>query len=224
MTNQNADTETAPEPTSVAPTEPEKRPGLLRRLYNWVLHWADTRYGTPALAGISFTESSFFPIPPDPLLIALAIGKRERSLWYAFVCTVSSVLGGLLGYWIGASLFDLFGTKIIEFYGAEKLFGDLQEDFKTWGFWAILGAALTPMPYKVFTIAAGACGLNLWTFTIASVVGRGARFFTVALLIRIFGEKIRDFIERRFDLVAILFMIALVGGFVVVKLFFGGDH
>lgn len=217
----------APDPAGSerpAATEPEKKPGLLRRLYNWVLGWADTPYGTPALGVLSFTESSFFPIPPDPLLVALAVGKRERSLWYATVCTVSSVLGGLMGYWIGAALFDMFGTKIIEFYGAEQLFENLKQNFQEWGFWAILGAALTPIPYKVFTIAAGACGLPLGVFTIASVVGRGARFFAVALMIRIFGEKIRNFIERYFDILSILFIVALVGGFILVKYLGGGEH
>ena len=104
-----------------------KRPGIMRRMYDWVLHWADTPYGTPALGGISFMESSFFPVPPDPLMMALAVSKRERSLWYATVCTVASVIGGLFGYWIGATFFDAFGEKIIDFYGKQDAFESLKD-------------------------------------------------------------------------------------------------
>ena len=186
-------------------------------MYDWVVGWADTKYGTPALGGISFAESSFFPIPPDPLLVALCVGKRERSLWYGTVCTVASVLGGLFGYWIGANLFDSIGQPIVDFYGKQEVFDDLQEKFQTYGFLAVLTAALTPVPYKIITITAGVCGVNLWTFTIASVIGRGARFYAEAILIRIFGESIRDFIDRYFDLCAIAFLVLLVLGFVLFK-------
>ena len=192
---------------------------LLRRLYNWVLHWADTPYGTPALATISFAESSFFPIPPDPLLLALTLGRPRRWFTYALVCTSASVLGGLLGYWIGYAAFTAIGDRIIDFYGLQEGIEELQSKFNEWGFAAVLGAALTPIPYKLITITAGTCTLDLSTFVVASVVGRGLRFFVVALLVGLFGEPIRGFIDRYFNLLCLLFFVILILGFVVIRVF-----
>lgn len=198
-----------------APDTPRRGP--LRRLYDWVLGWADTRFGTPALAVLSFIESSFFPIPPDPLLLALAVAKPKRSLTYATVCTIASVAGGLFGYWIGFALFDLIGQRILEFYGLNAHYETVKVRFQEYAFLSILGAAFTPIPYKVFTIAAGSFGLDLLTFTLASALGRGLRFFLEGFLIRWFGPSIRDFIDRYFNLLAIAFFILLIGGFVLVK-------
>ena len=130
----------------------------VRRLYDWVLHWAHTPYGTPALILNSFAESSFFPIPPDVLLIALSVARRKKALFYALICTIASVIGGILGYYIGVALWDAVGEPIIKFYHAEETFNHLREIFRQQSFWAVLIAAITPIPYKVFTIAAGVSG------------------------------------------------------------------
>lgn len=196
---------------------PAPRKGILRRLYQWVLSWADTRYGVPALGLVSFTESSFFPIPPDPLLMALCLGRPRRSIGYATLCTVASVLGGLLGYWIGLAAFDLLGRPIVEFYGKEELYQGLQTKFAEYGFLTILTVALTPIPYKVFTIAAGSFQLDLTTFVLASILGRGLRFYAVGLLIQWFGEPIRIFIDRYFEWLAVLFTVMLIAGFLIIK-------
>lgn len=200
-----------------APDAPPKRPNVVRRLYNWVLHWADTPYGTPALGVLAFTESSFFPIPPDVLLIALAVSKPKRSFRYATVCSVMSVIGGFFGYLIGYALMEAVGNRVLEFYGYTEQFAELQKLFQDQGFLWVLAAALTPIPYKVFTIAAGTVSLNLLTFAAASVLGRSARFFAVAALVRIFGPSIKRTIEKYFNLATVVFMVLLILGFVVIK-------
>ena len=196
---------------------PQKR-SILRRMYDWVLSWANSAYGTVALFLVSFAESSFFPIPPDPLLLALAVGRKERSLFYGAVCTVGSVLGGLFGYWIGAVAMDSVGQWIVDTYSLQGAFDNLQGTFEEYSFLAILAAAVTPIPYKVFTIAAGACALPLTPFVVASVAGRGFRFMLEAVLIFFYGPPIRAFIERYFDRIAWLFLGLLVIGFLVIKL------
>ena len=213
-THANADADT----DASSPTR--KRRGLLRRLYDWMLHWAHTPYGTPALFLIAFAESSFFPIPPDPLLLALAVGRRQRAFFYGLVCTAGSVLGALVGYWIGAALMDTVGQRIIGFYHKEELFESLKNTFQAHDFWAILAAAVTPLPYKVFTIAAGAAELALGTFMLASVVGRGLRFLAEGALVQKFGAPIESFIDRYFGVLSIAFIVLLIGGFVVVEWLF----
>jgi membrane protein YqaA with SNARE-associated domain len=200
-------------------TEPRN---WMRRLYDWVLHWAETPYGVPALAVLAFAESSFFPVPPDALLIALAISVPRRAFYYAFVCTVASVVGGMLGYAIGHYGYDLIGAKIVAFYHGEPVMEQVRLWYDQYGFFGVLIAAITPIPYKVFTIASGVFDFRFDTFLIASVLGRATRFFAVAALIYVFGPAIRRFIDRYFNLLAILFMVLLVGGFVVVKLV--ADH
>lgn len=193
-----------------------RRPGPLRRLYAWVLGWADRPGGAWALFGISFAEASFFPIPPDVLLIPLAIGRPKRSLWFALVCTMGSVLGAIAGYMIGTFLFTSIGERILELYGATEHFAELGTMFNE-NLWLTLGTAgFTPIPFKVFTIAAGAFGVAFLPFVVVSAASRGARFFLVAGLLRVFGEPIRDFIERYFNLLSILFVFLLVGGFLLV--------
>lgn len=201
---------------------------LLRRLYDWVLHWADTPYGAPALFLLSFAEASFFPVPPDPLLIALVLGAQNRAFRFAANCTVASVLGALLGYGIGYFVWwdgpGVFSPVALFFFDnipgfSVSLFRYIQGLFETWNFWIIFTAGFTPIPYKVFTVSGGAFDISLPMFVLASVVSRGARFFLVALLIWKFGGPIKGFIDRHFNWLAILFTVLLVGGFAVIKYF-----
>ncbi len=208
---------------SPPPTETIARPGPVRRLYDWVLHFAHTPYGAPALAIISFCESSFFPLPPDPLLIALGISRPKRALWYGLLCTIASVIGGVFGYMIGVFLFDTVGTRILEFYGLTDSYEALRTNFREAGFFAILIAALTPVPYKVFTIAAGVTRLPLPIFISASLLGRGLRFIAVGWLIGRYGEPVRAFIDRWFHWLAWGFVgLAIIGFFLVSGLLGGG--
>ena len=163
---------------------------MLRRLYNWVLHWADTPYGVSALFVIAFVESSFFPIPPDVLLIALSFAFPKKTFRYAAVCTVGSVLGGLFGWIIGLKFYDLLGVRIIHTLHYEKEFALVQSYYAKNAFLYILLAAFTPIPYKVFTIGAGVCRIPLAILVAASLVGRSGRFFLVAGTIYFFGPRI----------------------------------
>ncbi|RMH68689.1 MAG: DedA family protein [Gemmatimonadetes bacterium] len=190
---------------------------MIRRLYDWVLHWAETPYAVPALFLLAFAESSFFPIPPDVLLIALAVSIPRKSFLYALICTTGSVVGGMLGYGIGLFAYDTIGVQIVEFYHGQAVMAKIQFWYDTYGFWGILVAAITPIPYKVFTIASGVFHFNFLTFVGASIIGRGFRFFFVGGLIFLFGASIRTFIEKYFDILAILFTILLILGFVVLK-------
>lgn len=193
---------------------------MLRGLYDWVLHWAATPYGTWALFLLALSESSFFPIPPDILLIALAVAIPEKSFKYALICSVGSVLGGCLGYLIGWQFMTSIGERIISFYGLNQKVAYIAELYSAYDAWAIGIAGFTPIPYKVFTISAGAFKINFWVFLLASIVSRSARFFLVGGLIYIFGSQIKSFIDRYFDLLAIAFTVLLVAGFIVIKLFF----
>jgi membrane protein YqaA with SNARE-associated domain len=190
---------------------------LLHNLYDWVLHWADTPYGVPALFLLAFAESSFFPIPPDILLIALAIAIPTRAFRYALVCSVGSVLGGMLGYVIGWQFYELVGAPIIAFYGYQEHYGKVAILYQEYGTWAVFIAGLTPIPYKVFTIASGAFYFPFLKFLAASILSRSARFFLVSALIWAFGPKIKGFIDKYFNLLVIAFTVALIGGFLVVK-------
>ncbi len=189
----------------------------LRRLYDWVLHWAETPYGTPALLILAFAESSFFPVPPDVLLIALAVSVPSRAFWYALLCAVGSICGAYLGYGIGYFGWEAIGRPLVEFYHGQETMDWVRLQYETYGFWGVFVAALTPIPYKVFTIASGVFGFDLGTFTLASILGRGLRFFAVGTLIYFFGPPIKALIDRRFNLMAALFTVLLVGGFVVIK-------
>jgi membrane protein YqaA with SNARE-associated domain len=191
--------------------------GPLHRLYHWVLGWADRPGGTWALFGIAFAESSFFPIPPDVLLIPLALGNVRRALWFALVCTAGSVAGAVLGYVIGSSLFASIGQPIIELYHGMDHYNELGQLFEDNLLVTLGTAGFTPIPFKVFTIAAGAFGVSFPAFVAISALSRGARFFLVAGLIRLFGESIRVFIEKYFNLLTIAFVVLLVLGFVAVS-------
>lgn len=193
------------------------RRGPIRRLYDWTLSWADRPGGTIALFLFAVAESSFFPIPPDVLLIAMVIGRRQRALWFAAVTTLGSVLGGVIGYYIGLGLFEQLGRPILEFYQVMDKFEWVGERYRDNLVLALGTAAFTPVPYKVFTIAGGAFAVPLIPFILISIVGRGARFFLVATLIYYFGPPIRRFIDRYFNLLTILFVILLVAGFYIAK-------
>ncbi len=192
---------------------------MLRRLYDWVLSWSDTRYGVPVLAAVSFAESSFFLVPPDPLLMALCLGKPSRSFYYAVVCSVMSVLGGIAGYLIGWGIWELVDEFFLNYIFSEQAFNFVAAKYEQNAFLAVLGAAFTPIPYKVFTIAAGVFKINLLVLVIASAIGRSARFFLEAGLIYAFGSSIKSFIDKYFNLLVTLFFVLLVLGFIVIRYF-----
>jgi membrane protein YqaA with SNARE-associated domain len=171
----------------------------------------------PALFLLSFAESSFFPIPPDVLLMALAISRPRKSFYYAFVCTLASVAGGMLGYLIGVEFIDVVGYKIINFYSLQHEYEVVGKLYEQNAFWAVFTAGLTPIPYKLFTIAAGAFKIDFTVFVLGSIFGRASRFFMVAGLIYFFGPPIRSFIDKYFNIMVVVFTILLIGGFVVIK-------
>jgi membrane protein YqaA with SNARE-associated domain len=193
---------------------------MLRRLYDWVLHWAATPYGTVALFLLAFAESSFFPIPPDVLLIALCVARPQRSLRFALICAIGSILGGCLGYLIGWQFMAQVGHRIVAFYGLSDKVAYIETLYNTYDAWAVGIAGFTPIPYKVFTIAAGMFKINFTVFILASSVSRSARFFLVGGLIYMFGPRIQRFIDRYFDLLAVTFTVLLVGSFVLLKYLF----
>ncbi len=209
---------TTPAPTGSPPIQPARR-GPIRRLYDWVLHWADTPYAVPALFLLAFAESSFFPIPPDVLLIAMCIGQVKRSYRFAFWCAIASVLGGMAGYGIGAFAWDQTHEFFYRWVPGinEHSVGRVRDLYDQYDFWVVFVAAFTPIPYKVITILAGVCSINFPMFVLASAVGRSARFFLVAWLFRHYGPPIKDFIEKRFALVTFAGAALGIGGFVVVK-------
>jgi membrane protein YqaA with SNARE-associated domain len=193
---------------------------MIRRLYDWVIRLAAHRRALPALGVISFLESSVFPIPPDVMLIPMVLANRKKAFTIAAVCTVSSVLGGLLGYAIGYYFFETIGEWVVRTYHMEAGLEAFRAGFDKWGIWIILIKGLTPIPYKLVTIASGAAHFDLFTFVWASIVTRGARFFLVAALLWKFGEPIRAFVEERLTLLTWLFLIALIGGFVAFRYIF----
>lgn len=199
------------------PEVPEKKRGILRRMYDWVLSWADTPYGTPALFLIAFAESSFFPIPPDVLQIALSAGRPKRSFFYAGVTLIGSVIGALFGYLIGYAFWESAKGVFIPYVFSQDAFNSVSELYNGNAFVAILIAATTPIPYKVFTIAGGVCHISIPVLIGASIVGRGARFFLIGAILWFFGPGIRRWIEKYFEILAIAFCILLVGGFVLIK-------
>lgn len=190
---------------------------MLRSLYDWTISLARSRYALWALAVVAFVESSVFPIPPDVLMIPMVLAMPRRAWVIAGVATVASVLGGLLGYAIGALLFESVGQPILAALGKGAEVAEFNTRFNDFGFWAVLTAGLTPFPFKVITIMSGWTGMPLATFIVTSILARGLRFFIVAALLWKFGTPIRDFIERRLGLVFTLFVVILLGGFLLVR-------
>lgn len=189
----------------------------IRALYHWVVGWADTRQSQWALSVLAFAESSFFPIPPDPLLIAMTVAQPRKYLRFAALCTLSSVLGGLAGYLIGWVLFDSVGRWVIDAYGLQAAFAGVGQRYGENAFLAVFTAALTPIPYKVFTIAAGVFSLDVPVFILSSILGRGMRFFAVAILMHHFGRRYKDAIEKYVDVLSLVFVILLVLGLAAVR-------
>ena len=201
----------------------------IRRLYNWVLEWSNTKYGVPALFILSLSESSFFPIPPDVLLIALALGMQSKALYFAFICSLGSILGAIIGYTIGYfswwnslgeySVVAMFFFNHIPGFSSE-IFTSIQQKFDLYNFFIVFTAGFTPIPFKIITISAGAFNINFPMFIIASTISRSARFFLVALLIKKFGKPITLFIDKYFNILSIVFTILLIGGFFALKVLF----
>ena len=192
-------------------------PRLLRRLYDWTIRMAGHPQALKVLAAVSFAESSFFPVIPELMLIPMVLEQRQKAWRIATVCTIASVLGGAFGYAIGFYLFQAVGQGIIDFYGLQAAFASFHEQFNKYGLWVILIKGLTPIPYKIVTIASGAAHFDLLTFGIASLVTRGARFGGEATLLYFYGEPIRTFVEKRLTLVTTAFVMLVVGGFVALR-------
>jgi membrane protein YqaA with SNARE-associated domain len=206
-----------------------EKPNFLRRLYDWVLHWAETKYAVPALFILAFAESSFFPVPPDVLLIALAVSVPAKAFKYAMICTIGSVTGGMFGYLIGYELwysgsgeyssFAMFFFDHIPGFTVD-IFEKVSKMYEDNAFLAVFTAGFTPIPYKVFTITAGVCKIDFFIFLIASFVSRALRFYLVSAIIWKFGAPIKSWIEKYFNMVAIGFTVLLIGGFIVIKYLF----
>jgi membrane protein YqaA with SNARE-associated domain len=190
---------------------------MIRSMYDWVIRMSEHPKSLWALAGVSFAESSFFPIPPDIMLIPMVVAQRAKAWLIAGVCTAASVLGGFLGYAIGFFFFETFGQWVIDFYGLQEVFARFQEQFNEWGLWIILIKGLTPIPYKIITIASGAMHFDLLTFGLASLVTRAGRFYLVAGLLYFFGAPIRTFIEKHLTLVTTAAVVLIVAGFVALR-------
>lgn len=196
------------------------RKNPLYRLYSWVLSLGRSPYSMGALFVLAFVESSFFPVPPDVLLITLCLSTPRKSYMYALICSIGSVSGGALGYLIGLKFMEWIGKSIIVFYGLSERFNEVAELYEKYNAIAVAIAGFTPIPYKLFTIAAGFFAINFYTFLLASLVSRSARFFFVSSLIYFFGEKVKIYIEKYFNLFTIIFVLLLIGGFLIIRAYF----
>lgn len=190
---------------------------LIRKIYDWTIRLSETKQAVWALAAIAFIESSVFPLPPDLLLIPMCIAERKKSFVYATICTVSSVMGGLLGYAIGYYAFETWGHKILDFYGLLKGFDDMKARYDEYGGWIILAKGMTPIPFKILTILSGVLHLDLHVFILSSIGARAMRFYLVAGLLWKFGAPVRVFIEKHLGWMTLGFLILLIGGFVAIK-------
>ena len=190
---------------------------MLGRFYIRIMSLSKHRHAMKALAAVSFVESSVFPIPPDAMMIPMVLAKPRNAFWIATVCTVTSVLGGLLGYFIGYGLWETVGKPLVEMYGYDENISEFTIRYNDWGAWIVFTAGITPFPYKVITIASGLTRLDLTIFICASILSRGLRFFVVAALLYRFGEPIRTFIEGNLGKFALLFVLSLFAGFVLIK-------
>jgi membrane protein YqaA with SNARE-associated domain len=187
---------------------------MLRRLYDWCIVTAEKRHAAWIMGAVSFAESSFFPIPPDVMLIPISLARPERAYYYAALCTITSVAGGIVGYLIGSLLYDSVGNWVIHAYGYGNKVEDFRDAYAQWGAWIILLKGLTPIPYKLVTITSGFAGYNFLLFVLFSVITRGARFFLLAFLLHRYGAQAREIIEKRLGLWTTLFAVVLIGGIV----------
>jgi membrane protein YqaA with SNARE-associated domain len=190
----------------------------VRGLYDWTMKWAETPHALTALFLIALAESSVFPIPPDVLLLAIVAANTQRWLVAAVLCSAGSVIGAMIGYAIGAAAMQTVGQPIIDFYHAQDAWNTVDGWYSEWGVLFLLVAAFTPVPFKVATIAAGATGMAFWPFVVVSLVGRAARFFLVAIILRVFGAPVRTLIEKHFDAFALAFLALFIAGFAAIKL------
>ncbi|MDW7774201.1 MAG: YqaA family protein [Desulfobulbaceae bacterium] len=201
-------------------TDRQKRPSLLQRIYRRCMEWINTPAGIWVLFFVAVAESSFFPIPPDVFLIAMCLSAPKKSLRFAAVCSLGSVVGGILGYGLGLGFMDTLGVRILDLYGLHDKYGTVQHLYQTYDAWAVGAAGFTPLPYKLFTITAGAFKINFWVFVLVSIVARSARFFLVAGLIYKYGARVQHFIYKYFNLLTVIFLVLLIGGFILVKMIF----
>ena len=193
--------------------------GFVRKIYDSVIHLSSSKHALAWLFVISFVESSFFPIPPDIMLIPMILATPKKAWKIAGVCTLASVIGAYLGYIIGFYFFELIAEPLLEFYGYLDKFNEFKNLYSEYGAWIVFGAGITPFPYKIITIASGVVQLNLAVFTVASIIARGMRFFLIAWLLKTYGEKMRLFIEKNLGWLSVLFLFLLIGGFLLIKLF-----
>lgn len=192
---------------------------LVRKIYDYVINLSSNKHALVWLFGISFVESSFFPIPPDIMLIPMILATPKQAWKIAGVCTIASVIGAYLGYVIGFYFFTLIAEPLLQFYGYLDKFNEFKNLYSEYGAWIVFGAGITPFPYKIITIASGVVHLNLAVFTIASIIARGLRFFVIAWLLKVYGEKMRLFIEKNLGWLSVLFLLLLIGGFLLIKIF-----
>ena len=193
---------------------------LVRKCYDWVLSWAESEYSKWALFIFAFLESSIFPVPPDVLLIALCIGKPSLSYVFALIASIGSVLGGIGGYLIGMFFWDSFAHHFFEVFGYMKYYFKVKALYDEYNFWIVFAAGFTPIPYKVFTILGGLFKINFPVFVFASALSRSSRFFLTAFLLKVFGPSIKEFIDKYFNLLSILFVALLIAGFFALKYLF----
>ena len=191
----------------------------LRQTYDYIINLSGKQNALVWLAVISFVESSFFPIPPDIMLIPMILATPKKAWKIAGVCTISSIFGAYLGYIIGVYFFELIAEPLLNFYGYLEKFNEFKQLYEEYGAWIVFGAGITPFPYKIITIASGVVHLNLAVFTVASILARGLRFFLIAWLLKTYGEKMRLFIEKNLGWLSVLFLVLLIGGFALIKLF-----
>lgn len=192
---------------------------FVRKIYDSVFHLSKENGAIYWLFAIAFIESSFFPIPPDVMLIPMILAAPKKAWSIAGVATMGSVIGAYLGYAIGFYFFQLIAEPLLNFYGYLEKFNSFKDLYNQYGAWIVFGAGITPFPYKIITIASGVVHMNLIVFTIASIIARGMRFFLVAWLLKKYGETMREFIEKNLGWLSILFLLLLIGGFAVIKLF-----
>ncbi|MBI29251.1 MAG: hypothetical protein CFH21_00489 [Alphaproteobacteria bacterium MarineAlpha5_Bin11] len=191
----------------------------INSLYFWTIKYSGHKNASWFLAFVSFIESSIFPIPPDIIMIPMILSNRRKAFIYALICTISSVLGGILAYFIGFFLFDTIGKFILETYNLNEGFNGFRDYYDQYGIWIVLGGGFTPFPFKLITLASGFFALNFPLFVIMSIISRGGRFFLIAILLWFYGDAIREFIEKNLGKLTIIFFLLLVGGFTLIKLF-----
>ena len=191
---------------------------IFRKLYDWTLSKSSKKEATWFLSIVSFTESSFFPIPPDIILIPMILAKKTKAFFYASICTLSSVIGGIFGYFIGFLLFNSIGIQLVNFYNLAEEVGEFKNYYNSYGSWIVIIAGFTPFPFKVITISSGLFQLNFIIFVLCSIISRGARFYLISGLLYLFGDNIRLLIDKYFNFLTVLFFVILIGSILIIKI------